>query len=191
MAEIGVTPAMNRFISDVRKMVREGGDEKAVTQKIATRLRSLLREPHVLDPRYTRPKPDTYVGYPVWVEPDGSFSIAAVVWNVGQVTPVHDHGTWGVIGIYQGVEHEIRYVPAVVSGARRFTQVGERDIGARQVIVCCTSDKDIHRVSCGSSVPCVGIHVYGADIGTMERHIYDPHTGDVHPFVSGWTSVDE
>lgn len=191
MTEFDVTPAMNLFINDVRNMVREGGGEQVVTKKVATRLRALLQERHVLDPRYTRPKSDNYVLYPIWVEPDGSFSVAAAVWNVGQVTPVHDHGTWGVIGIYQGVEHEIRYTPAVVSGARRFTQTDERDITERQVIVCCTSDKDIHRVSCGSNVPCVGIHVYGADIGTMERHVYDPHTGDVRPLVSGWTSVEE
>jgi predicted metal-dependent enzyme (double-stranded beta helix superfamily) len=190
MAEIVLTPAMTLFINDVRKVVREGGGEYVVTEKVAARLRSLLQERDVLDSGYTRPQPDNYVLYPIWVEPDGSFSIAAAVWSVGQVTPAHDHGTWGVIGIYRGVEHEIRYKPAVVSGARRFAKIEERDIPERQVIVCCTSDQDIHRVSCGSNVPCVGIHVYGADIGTIERHVYDPHTGDVHPFVSGWTTVE-
>ncbi|HYM91440.1 MAG TPA: hypothetical protein VEW91_07400, partial [bacterium] len=174
-----------------RKIVREAGGEQVVTEKVATRLRSLLQEPHVLNPRYTRPKPDNYVLYPVWVEPGGSFSIAAAVWNVGQVTPVHDHGTWGVIGIYQGIEREIRYKPAVVGGERRFKETEERDIGERQVIVCCTSDQDIHRVSCGSNRPCVGIHVYGADIGAIQRHVYEPQTGDVRAFVSGWTSVEE
>ena len=191
MTETNLTPAMNLFINDVRQVVRVGGGEQVVTKEIAARLRSLLQEGDVLDPRYTRPKPDKPVGYPVWVEPDGSFCVAAVVWNVGQVTPVHDHGTWGVIGIYQGVEHEVTYKPAIVTGARLYKQTGERDITEREVIVCCTSDRDIHRVSCGSNVPCVGIHVYGADIGTIERHVYDPQTGDVRPFVSGWTPLEE
>ena len=64
-----------------------------------------------------------------------------------RVTPVHDHGTWGVIGIYQGVEHEVCFKPAVISGDVRFRQTEERDIAERHVIVCCTSDQDIHRVS--------------------------------------------
>jgi predicted metal-dependent enzyme (double-stranded beta helix superfamily) len=191
MTVTNLTPAMNLFINDVRQVVRAGGGEQVVTKKIASRLRSLLQEGDILDPRYTRAKPDKFVAYPVWVEPDGSFCVGAVVWNVGQKTPVHDHGTWGVIGIYQGVEHEVTYKPAIVTGARLYKQTGERDISEREVIVCCTSDQDIHRVSCGSNVPCVGIHVYGADIGAIERHVYDPQTGDVRPFVSGWTSVEE
>ncbi len=107
MAETDLKLPMKRFVGDVRKIVQEGGGEQAVTAKVAARLQSLLLERDILDPRYTRPKSDNYVLYPIWVEPDGSFCVASAVWNVGQVTPVHDHGTWGVIGIYQGVEHEV------------------------------------------------------------------------------------
>lgn len=189
MADTVLTLPMERFIADVRTIVHDGGSEDVVTEKVAARLRSLLREPDILDPRHTRPKSHNYVMYPVWVEPDGSFCIGAGVWNVGQVTPIHDHGTWGVIGIYRGVEHEARFKPAVINGAVRFRQIEERDIAERQVIVCCTSDDDIHRVSCGSDVPCVGIHVYGADLGAIQRHVYDPQTGDVRTFTSGWTAV--
>jgi predicted metal-dependent enzyme (double-stranded beta helix superfamily) len=190
MAQATLTVPMQRFVDDVRAVVREGGGEEIVTQKVAALLRSLLNEGDVLDPRYTRPKTGNYVLYPIWVEPGGGFSIAAAVWDVAQVTPVHDHGTWGVIGIYRGVEHEVRFRPAVTGGGARFRQTDERDIETRQVIVCCTSDQDIHRVACGSNVPCVGIHVYGADIGAIRRHVYDVQTGDVRAFVSGWTAVD-
>ena len=190
MTESDVTPSMKRFIDDVREIVRDGGGEEAVTARVASRLRPLLNERDVLGARYTRPHPGTYALYPLWIEPDGSFSIGVAVWDVGAASSVHDHGTWGVIGIVEGVEREVRYLPAVVDGAVKFEQVEERDLGERRVIVCCTSDKDIHRVSCGSAVPCVGIHVYGADIGAIERHVYDPDTGDVRAFVSGWTPLE-
>jgi 3-mercaptopropionate dioxygenase len=190
MAPTDLTPPMKRFIDEVRTIVREDGGEPVVTAKVADGLQSLLRERNVLDPRYTRPKSDNYVLYPVWVEPDGSFCVATAVWDVGQVTPVHDHGTWGVIGIYQGVEHEVRFKPEVMSGEVRVRQAEERNIPERQVIVCCTSDHDIHRVSCGSGIPCVGIHVYGADIGSIQRHAYNPETGEVRTFVSPWTALD-
>src|SRR5579864_265493 len=190
MAEAGLTEPMRCFIADVRTIVREGDSESVLTEKVATRLRALLRERDILDPRYTRPKPDNYVLYPIWVEPDGSFCVASAVWDVGQVTPVHDHGTWGVIGIYQGIEHEVCFKPAAGIEDVRLRQTGERDIAERQVIVCCTSDQDIHRVSCGSDVPCVGIHVYGADIGVIRRHAYNPQTGTVRAFVSGWTAIE-
>ena len=74
--------------------------------------------------------------------------------------------------------------------AVRLDAPSERDICAGQVIVCCASDHGIHRVSCGSGVPSVGIHVYGADIGTLPRHVYDPATAQMRTFVSSWTPLD-
>ena len=181
---------MKRFVDEVRTIVREGGGEHVVTAKVAERLRSLLLEGVALDPRYTRPKSDSYVLYPVWVEPDGSFCVATAVWDVGQVTPIHDHGTWGVIGIYQGVEHEVRFKPEAAQGTVKLRHLETRDIPEQRVIVCCTSDQDIHRVGCGSARPCVGIHVYGADIGTIARHVYNADTGEVRTFVSRWAALD-
>jgi len=183
-------PDMERFVDDVAAIVRRGGGEEVVTARVAERLETLLGSAGVLDPRCTTPHVDNYVLYPVWVAPDGGFSVAAAVWNVGQVTPIHDHGTWGVIGIYRGVEHEVRYELQRGPTGHALRQLSERDIRAGHVIVCCTSDHDIHRVSCGSPVPCVGIHVYGADIGTLPRHVYDPATGQMRTFVSAWTPLD-
>jgi predicted metal-dependent enzyme (double-stranded beta helix superfamily) len=57
---------------------------------------------------------------------------------------------------------------------------------AGQVTVCCTTDDDVHQVRCGGDQPVVGIHVYGADIGTLPRRSYDPQTGAVHWFTSRW-----
>lgn len=102
LAEPGLTPEMRRFVGEVARVVGEGGGERIVTQRLAAGLRALLRERNVLDERHTRPKLDQYALYPVWIAPRGEFSIAAAVWGVGQVTPIHDHGTWGVIGIYRG-----------------------------------------------------------------------------------------
>ena len=53
--------------------------------------------------------------YLLYVSPDGSWSMASVVWAVGQRTPVHSHETWGVAAIYSGVEHELRYLKPVAA----------------------------------------------------------------------------
>jgi 3-mercaptopropionate dioxygenase len=51
-----------------------------------------------------------------------------------------------------------------------------------------TTDDDIHAVAAVGDAPTIGIHVYGADIGTIERRLYDPATGAVRTFVSGWNT---
>jgi 3-mercaptopropionate dioxygenase len=35
--------------------------------------------------------------------------------------------------------------------------------------------------------PSISIHVYGANIGAVARHVYDPATGATKPFVSGYS----
>jgi predicted metal-dependent enzyme (double-stranded beta helix superfamily) len=54
-----------------------------------------------------------------------------------------------------------------------------------QVTVCCTTDDDVHAVAAVGKEPTVGIHVYGGNIGTINRPSYDPATGAVQWFVSG------
>lgn len=43
-------------------------------------------------------------------EADGA-SLFALVWRPGQWTPIHDHGTWGVVGVLEGVLEERTYIP--------------------------------------------------------------------------------
>ena len=43
-------------------------------------------------------------------EADG-ISLFALVWRPGQWTPIHDHSTWGVVGVLEGVLEERNYIP--------------------------------------------------------------------------------
>ncbi len=125
----------------------------------------------------------------IHIEPDGNFSIGAGIWDVGQCTPVHDHGTWGVIGIYRGAEKEesfFREGPRVMEGRVKITPSGTRLASAGDVFTCCTTDQDVHRVSCASDEPVVGIHIYGGDLAKIPRLKYDPETGEVTSFQTGW-----
>lgn len=178
-------PEVAEFAAAVRALVGQGLDERALTAAVRDELTALLRDGFEIPEPKRRPDPERYVMYPLHVDPDGAFSIASAVWDVGQGTPVHGHETWGVVGIYSGVEVETRYrkpatadVPLVKEGTARWT--------AGQVTVCCTTDDDVHQVSCGGDEPVIGIHVYGADIGTLPRRSYDPGTGAVTWFTSAW-----
>jgi 3-mercaptopropionate dioxygenase len=46
----------------------------------------------------------------IYNAPDASLSLYALVWLPGQWTPVHDHGSWGVVGVVEGVLEERSYV---------------------------------------------------------------------------------
>jgi 3-mercaptopropionate dioxygenase len=175
------------FIDELDGLVDRRLDEHELVDLVADRLRAALTAGIDLPPSVTKPGEERYVMYPLYVDPDGRFSIASAVWNVGQGTPVHGHETWGVVGIHSGVEHERSFVKPTVPG-EPLVQDGEESWGAGQVTVCCTTDDDVHQVECEGDVPCVGIHVYGADIGTLPRRSYQPDTGEVSWFTSTWTA---
>lgn len=176
------------FTDDVEHIVKTSDTEDEVTTRVAARLKRFLADGHVLPPEVCVPREDRYVMYPLHVAQDGSFSIAAAVWNVNQGTPVHGHETWGVVGIYSGVEREKQFEKPTVPDVP-LKYLGTSDWHPGEVTVCCTTDDDIHQVNCEGDVPVVGIHVYGADIGALKRRTYDPATGEVSWFVSHWPSA--
>ena len=183
MNEVTPTPSVAALADQVRLILDAGGDEYRITAEVAAALNNALAGGLDVPAEWRRPDPEHYVMYPLAVAEDGSYSIACAVWDVGQQTPIHDHGTWGVIGIMSGVEREIRYaVPAAGAPVR----LGESLFGAGCVTVCCTSDQDVHQVSADGGEACIGIHIYGADIGTLPRHAFDPESGQAREFISRW-----
>jgi 3-mercaptopropionate dioxygenase len=178
---------LDTFIEDVASLVAAIDDEHEITKQVAERLTDLLAGDHRLPPQLTRPSNEHHVTYPLFIAPDDSWSLACVVWNIGQRTPVHSHETWGVAGIYAGAEHELRYLkPAASEPPTALKPAGENVWKRGQVTVCCTTDDDVHSVEAVGDEPTVGIHVYGGNIGTISRRMYDPATGAVQWFMSGW-----
>jgi 3-mercaptopropionate dioxygenase len=146
--------------------VRAGWSDTA--QLVAEQLRRHLPSPDVLTAEQRIGSPDGYCTHPLHVEPDGSFSIIALVWRPGQVTRIHDHLTWCVFGVIQGVEHEELFdseLNLIGSGDNRIGDVsGFAPPG------------DIHRVHNTAGTTAISIHVYGTDVtrtGSSVRRYYD------------------
>lgn len=68
------------------------------------------RAPEFLEPRHYRSDNAHYARNLVYDAPDASLSLYTIVWLPGQWTPVHDHGSWGVVGVLEGVLEERSYV---------------------------------------------------------------------------------
>ena len=111
---------------------------------------------------------DGYRSHTLHVEPDGSFSIVALVWRPGQVTRIHDHLTWCVFGVVQGVEHEELFDADLRLIGRSDNHVGD--------VSGFAPPGDIHRVHNTADTTAISIHVYGTDvtrIGSSARRYYD------------------
>ena len=89
---------------------------------IAPMMMALLREAgSFLRPEHYASSPGGYSRNLIHCADDGSLSLYALVWLPGQWTPVHDHGSWGVVGVVEGerptgtaMEDHVGYGRAVV-----------------------------------------------------------------------------
>jgi predicted metal-dependent enzyme (double-stranded beta helix superfamily) len=100
---------LEQLASGVRSAIAMCDDWSRTAELVADQLRAHLPSTDILTEEQRRGLPDRAVGHTLHVEPDGSFSITAVVWRPGQFTRIHDHTTWCVFGVIQGVKHEEVY----------------------------------------------------------------------------------
>jgi predicted metal-dependent enzyme (double-stranded beta helix superfamily) len=166
-----VRPGLGELVTGVRAAVsrRLGWRETAVL--VAGELRRHLPTPDVLTAEERIGDPDTYQGHTLYVEPDGSFSLVGLVWRPGQVTPIHDHVTWCVFGVLQGVEHEELFVQE----GDHLLNAGVNDNMPGDVSGFAPPG-DIHRVRNSGDHTAISLHIYGTDIACIDssvRRVYD------------------
>jgi len=156
------------LVDGVRTAVAAHASSADTAQLVAEQLRRHLPSPDVLTAEQRLGSPDGYRSHTLHVEPDGSFSVIAVVWRPGQITRIHDHLTWCVFGVIQGVEHEELFDADLNLVGRNDNHVGE--------VSGFAPPGDIHRVHNTGDATAISIHVYGTDVtrtGSSVRRYYD------------------
>ena len=159
---------LSPHVAGIRTAVDSHADWAETAQLVADQLPRHLPGPDVLTAEQRLGSPDGYRSHALHVEPDGSFSIVALVWRPGQLTRIHDHITWCAFGVIQGVEHEELFDPDGNVIGRSDNHVGD--------VSGFGPPGDIHRVHNTAEETAISIHVYGTDvtrIGSSARRYYD------------------
>jgi predicted metal-dependent enzyme (double-stranded beta helix superfamily) len=148
-------------------------------------LRRLISQDDWLPEQFAQPHPQYYQQYLLYCDPRERFCVVSFVWGPGQQTPVHDHMVWGLVGMLRGSEISTAYTPSADSLAQ-----GERTVLVPgQIEPLFPEDGDIHVVrNAHADQVSISIHVYGANIGKVRRHVFDPATGKAKDFISGFSS---
>ena len=92
------------------------------------------------------------------------------------ISPPHTHGTWAVIGLYEGQEDNIFYR----RNNGNLEETGRKCLTPGEVVLL-TPDT-IHAVSNPSPKPSLALHVYGADLFSTPRSMWNPWTLEESPF---------
>jgi predicted metal-dependent enzyme (double-stranded beta helix superfamily) len=151
----------------------------------AQALGQLVARDDWLPAAYTRPHPLHYQQYLLHADAGGRFSIVSFVWGAGQATPIHDHDTWGAVGMLRGAETSQPHAADGITPPRPLGPPHRLLPGMVEMVG--PDVGDIHKVANAGAGVSVSIHIYGTNIGTHPRRVY-PAAGGVRPFISGYAN---
>jgi len=136
---------------------------------------------------FAQPHPTYYQQYLLYADPLERLSIVSFVWGPGQKTPVHDHLTWGLVGMLRGRERTTNYQKQADG---TYKPISSGVLLPGQTTTVSPNIGDVHEVANDlNDQVSISIHVYGANIGLVNRHVFEPATGAEKSFVSGYANT--
>ena len=176
------------FVARFGMLVAADPDEPRILREGAKLLRELVSHDDWLPEAYAKAPEKGYAQYLLHLDAAKRFSVVSFAWSPGVTTPIHDHTVWGLVGVMRGAElcHEYERPPAggpMKAKASHRIEPGAVDAVSPRI-------GDVHVVeNAYKDRPSLSVHVYGADIGRTERHVFDAATGAARKFVSGYSNA--
>lgn len=178
---------LRQFVQEMTVLVEADRGEPVILQEGRRLLGALVAVDDWLPPALSAPHPQFYRQYLLHCDPRERFSVVSFVWGPGQKTPVHDHTVWGLIGMLRGAETCLSYVR---DKSGRLRPSAEERLEPGQVTAVSPRIGDIHAVANAyRDRASISIHVYGANIGAVRRHVFRVETGQAQDFVSGYSNA--
>jgi predicted metal-dependent enzyme (double-stranded beta helix superfamily) len=193
------TPEVRTFIDKVQKIVTETDRVKTRLAAIRPLFSQIMADPNWLPAEFRRTYEEGGMGKGIanWLlyrDTDGTLSLSALVLPPGAATPVHDHLAWGLVGLYAGEQEEVVFKPSGPIGPddtqTDLTVIAKNRLEVGSFYELIPPTGDIHRVVTTSEKPSISLHLLGNDVGCVLRHLFEPETGEVIPFRSGYTNQE-
>lgn len=154
-----------------------------IVRTLVPQMRKLLQvAPEFLEPRHRQGSPDQYTRNLVFAGDDDSLSLFTLVWARGQRTPIHDHGTWGVVGVLEGMLEEQSFVrvdrdaDAHTDEGIELTPGGFVLLPPGAVVTFLPDPDHIHETGVPENRgPTLSLHLYGRFLNAF--HVYDREAG--------------
>jgi len=177
---------LKKFVTTMTRIAETASNDDAWLSAARPVLGELVAIDDWLPDAYAAPDKQYYRQYLLHCDPLERFSVVSFVWGPGQLTPIHDHTVWGLIGMLRGEE---------ISTPYRAGEGGVLDISGEptrlvpgQVEALSPREGDIHQVkNAFDDRVSISIHVYGGNIGAVRRHVFQAD-GTVKQFISGYSN---
>jgi 3-mercaptopropionate dioxygenase len=190
-------PEIRTLVEETQRRMAEVADHAMRVQALKPAFARLLSADGWLPESCAVPDEKSRMGdgigqYALYRAEDGSLCLFSLVVPAGAATPVHDHLAWGLVGLYRGQQHETVY--RRLDDASDPTRA-ELEVAKRQVLrpgdlyPLLPPTDDIHCVETVSATASISIHLLANDTACVWRHKFDPGSGAVSAFRSGYANA--
>jgi predicted metal-dependent enzyme (double-stranded beta helix superfamily) len=157
-------PAIAAFSEEVRIIV-EHAEPENVPARVVEAMKPLLQERDLLADEHREGDDACYLRHLLSADPDGRFTILALVWKPGQTTTIHGHSAWGAVGVYEGQPNVACYDCDEASGDKPVPVLASDDRYGPGA-TCCVQPgiEDAHRIYNATDEDVITLHVYGRDL---------------------------
>ncbi|MBM3926832.1 MAG: hypothetical protein FJ320_12850 [SAR202 cluster bacterium] len=183
--------SLQDFIADMDSLLSSKPDQKRIFDKGSTYLERLIGNPEAIPAEYRRPLgrgPRPHHGTYRLHKGSNGLSLISVVWGPGDHIDPHDHHTWGMIGVMDNFLAETRFKRVDDRRKKDYARIEKDRLAVSkpgEVSLLVPDVDEIHQIDNETRKPTVEIHVYGHDLGDLERCKFDAATGRVSVFRSG------
>ena len=155
------TYRLYRFLTDLEDILEETQDEEQILLRVRPLVRRLLTSSYWIQGEYQWP--NAQQGWSVvnlYDELNFDLTIQMVAWLPGQVSKIHNHGTWGMVAVIDGVEKNTFWRRKSQNPASdEIEKVGEQQISSGDII--CFTPSAIHSIEVIGEEPVVSFNLYG------------------------------
>ena len=181
---------LEQFVQDMEGLIAGQPDQQKIFDIGSDWLEKLTRNPDNIPDEYRRPvgvgpRPDhgSYLLY----QGESGLQVTSVVWGPGEHLGLHDHCTWGMIGVLENTLTETRYQRVDDRSKDGFAKL-EWDRSAQfrpgQITRLVPDVDEIHHMDNHTNLPTVEVHVYGTDLRGLPRRRYNLDSGEVFTFAT-------
>lgn len=177
--------AIMDFVAAVQEIfASSGGDQETIVREVTPLMERVLWTDGLLQPEYELQVEGARTRWVYHSAADGGLQVYMVEFTPHTPTPVHDHTTWGLIGIWGGAQQTRRYTrldDGSVDG-RAELQLTHDEVYERGVVYPLVAPADIHQIETVSAESSYSLHVLGLEFNNVDRHVFDVEAGTVSPF---------
>ncbi|HET9223005.1 MAG TPA: hypothetical protein VFO07_10900 [Roseiflexaceae bacterium] len=169
------------FIADVKDALAENERSDVTLERIAELMRALVRSP-LVDRVHDELSGNIHTGRqgrPLYTDASG-LTLVRGRFEPEALTPIHNHGSWGIIGVYRGRDrYQVwrRLDEGHGAGSAHLELVEERVLEPGDVAILPPPPQDIHAQQGLDGAPAYEFVLFGKNTMLLPRLYFDPEQG--------------